>query len=303
MNLIALLCGLILERLLTRFLHWRRMRWLDRVIDSGFRRAQSLTNWPALLSIVLLAVILALPVAALVYLLDDVWHDVGAFAVAVVVLLFSIGPKDIGEEVDEYCHALSDDDEEKISIAAKAIIEGDVPVDERERVTRVEEAVCVQANNRLFAVIFWFVVFGPLAAWVYRVTDLIRRRAVFNAARDVEKTSGIEPLRDAAEFLHGWVAWIPARLTALGYTTAGHADDAIAALRAPTEESDVRVSQSNEKLLARVGVAALALHDNEDESISERGIRGAMAANKLVFRLLMICVVIISAMTLYGLTR
>lgn len=303
MNLIALLCGLILERLLTKFLHWRRLRWLDRVIDSGFRQAKRIANWPPIIAVLLIAFILVLPVFALIFILDDVIHDVGEFAIAIIVLLFSIGPKDIGEEVDEYCAALASDDETKINNAAKAIIEGDVPGEPRERIARVEEAVCIQANNRLFAVIFWFVVLGPLAAWTYRVMDLIRRRAVFNAARDAEEATGVHPIRDAAVFLHGLLAWIPARLTALGYTTAGHADDAIAALRAPNEETGVTLSTSNEKLLARVGVAALSIHDIADESDSERGIRGATAANKLVFRLLMVCVVIIAAMTLYGYSR
>jgi len=63
------------------------------------------------------------------------------------------------------------------------------------------------------------------------------------------------------------------------------------------------MSEQNEHLLARVGVAALALRDGDDETVSERGIRGAMAANKLVFRLLLIWAVVIAAMTLYGFTR
>jgi membrane protein required for beta-lactamase induction len=63
------------------------------------------------------------------------------------------------------------------------------------------------------------------------------------------------------------------------------------------------MSEQNEQLLARVGVAALALHDDDDETVSERGIRGAMAANRLVFRLLLIWAVVIAAMTLYGFTR
>ena len=36
MNLIALLIGLAIERLATQWFHWRRMRWLDRIIDAGF---------------------------------------------------------------------------------------------------------------------------------------------------------------------------------------------------------------------------------------------------------------------------
>jgi membrane protein required for beta-lactamase induction len=98
------------------------------------------------------------------------------------------------------------------------------------------------------------------------------------------------------------LAWVPARLTAFGYVAAGHADDAIAAFRASAEQREASLSEHSENLLARVGVAALALQDRDDESITERGVRGARAANKLVFRLLLFFAVIIAAMTLYGLS-
>lgn len=310
MHLIALLIGLVIERFATRFFHWRRMRWVESIIDSGFRQAERLGNWPAIIPVVVLAVLLVLPVVAVMFSLGETLQGFTYLILAVFVLLFSLGPKDIGEEIDDYCRALESEDEEQIQEAAKAIIEGDVPTDARERIARVEESVCVQANNRLFAVVFWFVVLGavmgyigPLAAWSYRVTDLIRRRAVFNAVRSEEPDGNCERIRDAAELVHGLLAWVPARLTALGYATAGHADDAIAALRAPTEDRDASLSEHSEHLLARVGVAALALQDRSDESITERGIRGARAANKLVFRLLLLFAVIIAAMTLYGLTR
>lgn len=308
MHLIALLIGLVIERAVSQLLHWRRMRWLDRIIDLGFRQAQRLGNWPALIPVLILAAVLVFPVFAIIFSLGGAGTLKGFtfLLLAIFVLMFSLGPTDVGEEVAEYCKALESEEDDQIQRAAKAIIEGDVPSDARERITCVEEAVCVQANNRLFAVIFWFVVlgpFGPAAAWSYRVTDLIRRRAVFSAARQDNDDSNIVRIRGAAEMLHGWLAWIPARLTALGYATAGHADDAIAAFRAPTEDRDATTSEQSERLLARVGVAALSLHDKPDESITERGIRGATAANKLVFRQLLIWAVIISAMTLYGLTR
>ena len=303
MNLIALLIGLVVERLATQLFHWRRMHWLDRIIDWGFAQSQRVTSWPVLIPIVLLALILVLPVLAVIVALGDTLAGFTYLLLAVVLLFFSLGPQDIGEHVDEYCQALEAEDEEQILHAAKAIVEGDVPTDPMQRIRCVEESVCVQANNRLFAVIFWFVVFGPLAAWAYRVTDLIRRRAVFNAGRSEAGDDIMESLREAAVTLHAWAAWIPARLTAVGYATAGHFDEAIAALRAPAEQTGLSLSEHNEKLLARVGVAALALQDNPDESMTERGARGAAAANRLVFRLLLIWAVIISAMTLYGLTQ
>lgn len=319
MNLIALLIGLVVERLATQLFHWRRLRWLDRIIDFGFRQAERIANWPALIPVILLAATLVLPVFLVIFGLGGTLAGFSYLILAIVVLFFSLGPRDIGEEVDEYCKALDSEDEEAIQIAAKAIVEDDVPTDARERIHRVEESVCVQANNRLFAVVFWFVLLGPLAAWAYRVTDLIRRRAVFNASRaaqahedsdtDTESETSTnasgneEAVRDAAEMLHGWLAWIPARLTAVGYAAAGHFDEAIAAMRAPTEQRDASTSEQSENLLARVGTAALALGDRSGETITERGVRGAVSANKLVFRQLIIWAVIISAMTLYGLTR
>ena len=303
MNLIALLIGLLIERLATQLFRWRRLRWLDRLIDLGFREAERVANWPALIPVILLAVVLVLPVFGVIFSFGGTLNGFAYLLFAIVVLFFSLGPSDIGEEIDVYCRALESEDDEQIQNAAKAIVEGDVPADERERIGRVEEAVCVQANNRLFAIVFWFVVLGPLAAWAYRVTDLIRRRAVFTAARDEESDGIAARIRHAAIMLHGWFTWIPARLTAVGYATAGNFDEALAALRAPSAERDASSSEHSEHLLARVGVAALAIQDQPDESATERGIRGATAAKRLVFRLVIIWAVIIAAMTLYGLTQ
>jgi AmpE protein len=303
MNLIALLIGLGVERLATQLFHIRRLRWIDRIIDAGFRQAERVANWPALIPIILITLVLAVPVFVVTFSLGDALLGFPYVLLAIVVLFFSLGPQDIGEDINEYCEAIESSDEEGIRRTAKAIIESDVPDDERERIQCVEEAVCVQANNRLFAVIFWFVVLGPLGAWAYRVTDLIRRRAVFAAGRDEAADGSSENLRDAAVMLHGWLAWIPARLTAIGYAAAGHFDAAIGAWRAPSEQSSDTPSEYNEHLLARVGVAALALVDIAGETLGERGVRGATAANSLVFRLLLIWAVVIAAMTLYGFTR
>lgn len=304
MTLIALLIGLIIERLATQIFHWRRMRWLDRIIDSGFAMSERLSGWPALILVILLAIILVLPVAAVTIALRDTLFGFPHLVLAVVVLFFSLGPNDIGEDVNEYCSALEDGDEERVGQTAKALVEDTVPDDPMERIRCVEEAVCIQANNRLFAVIFWFVLLGPLGplgAWAYRVTDLLRRRAVFQSGRDDADNTMIVPLRDAAVTLHGWLAWFPARLTAIGYAVAGHFDAALAAWRSGGAPAGT-TSENSERLLARVGVAALALEAGEDEDLTARGVRGATAAKRLVFRLLLIWAVIISAMTLYGWT-
>lgn len=156
----------------------------------------------------------------------------------------------------------------------------------------------MQANNRLFAVVFWFVLLGPAGAWGYRVTDLVRRRAVFNAMRN-EIPEGVA-LVEASETLHGWLAWIPARLTAIGYAMAGSFDGALTAWRRHDDVPAASSHEQSERLLARVGTGALALHERSDESSAERAVRGATAANGLVYRQLFIWAAVIGAMTLYG---
>ncbi len=307
MNLIALLIGLVIERLATQLFHWRRMRFMDRVIDAGFGYANRLADWPAVVPVAILALLLALPVFVVIFALGDALLGFPYLFLAIVVLFFSLGPNDIGEDVSEYCAALEDDDQERLEQTARALVESDIPADTLDCIHSVESAVFVQANNRLYAIIFWFVAlgpFGPLGAWLYRVTDLIRRRAVFTAARAEEESESEAAvrMRDAAVTLHGWLAWIPARLTAVGYAIAGHFDAAFAAWRTPQEPAPETPSEASEQLLARVGKGALALHDEPDEELKARGVRGATAANRLVFRLLVIWAVIIAALTLYGWT-
>ncbi|MCI0518489.1 MAG: regulatory signaling modulator protein AmpE [Woeseiaceae bacterium] len=299
MKLIALLIGLLIERLATQLFHLRELRWLDRLIDAGFTAAGKVTGIPALLSVIVLAALLVFPVLVVVLLAGDRLHGFPYMMLAILVLFFSLGPKDVGEDIDEYCKALQTGDGEEIRKSAKALTEKDLPANSQARVQLVEEAAFVQANNRLFAVIFWFVLLGPSGAWSYRVTDLIRRRAVFNEARLGDKARP-HRLPDAARMLHGWLAWLPARLTAIGYALAGSFEGALGAWRSPPGHEAPRQSERSEALLARVGSGALALHRLADETDEQRAIRGAAAVKGMLLRLLIIWAAVIAAMTLYG---
>lgn len=299
MKLIALLIGLLIERLASQLFHLRELRWLDHIIDAGCEKILKLTNWPPLIPVLLLAIFLVLPVFVVVLLLGDTLLGFPYLLLAIFVLFFSLGPKDIAEEVDDYCSAAESGNPERIETTAKALLEKDVPEDAWQRINEVEQAVFVQANNRLFAVIFWFILLGPLGAWSYRVTDLIRRRAVFKAARHSDEEQP-QQIAGAANSLHSWVAWVPARLTACGYALAGSFDEAFAMWRGSHEQSATSTGEKSDQLLARVGVASLALAPLDGENEVSRAIRGATAANRLVFRLLLLWAVVIAAMTLYG---
>jgi membrane protein required for beta-lactamase induction len=135
----------------------------------------------------------------------------------------SFGPRDLRDEVDDYVAARQRGDDDAAARRAKELLEADASGRGAGLRDAVEEAIFVQANNRIFGVIFWFMVLGPAGAWLFRVSDLLRRRAAFQGARgDLHDSLG-----RALVALHGLLAWIPARLAAVSYALAGSLEDAV----------------------------------------------------------------------------
>jgi membrane protein required for beta-lactamase induction len=256
MNLLALLFALACERGLTHLLHLRELRWLDRYCDwVGARLAR---QSGAVLVIAALAATLlpVLPVALASGFLGSRLLGLPQFVFAVFLLLFSFGPRDLKDEVDDYVAALERDDQEAAASSARELLENDAAGRGAGTRQAVYEAVFVQANNRIFGVIFWFLVLGPPGAWLFRVTDLLRRRAAFEAMRAGVVVSG-PTYGGALALVHGVLAWLPARLTALSYALAGSFEDAVGNWRDAVDGASSGLLDRAEDLLARVGRGSL----------------------------------------------
>ncbi len=254
MTLIALLLALVIERLATRLLHVREARWLE----SYARRAAALAARqprPLAMATCALATLLpALPVAAVAVLLARESPGLAWLAFAALVLVFSLGPRDLGEEVRDYIAREEGGDAEGARRVAAAIIEHDAAQRRAMRAAAVEDAIFVQANNRVFGVLFWFVVLGPtglgpVAAWLFRISDLLRRAAIAQATQDARGEA-------CAERLHFALAWLPARLLAVGFALAGSFEDARRGWRGLYRALPQRLLERNDQLLVHVGRAA-----------------------------------------------
>jgi len=106
MNFLALFVGLGLERVLTHLFHLREFRWLDPLFDRllSYRNLKQPN-----LSIAVVAVFTALlvaPVGLMEVLVIERFAYIPQFIFAVLVLLFCLGPRDLGKEVNDYCQAL-----------------------------------------------------------------------------------------------------------------------------------------------------------------------------------------------------
>lgn len=294
MTLIALALGLILEHLATALLHLRELRLFDRYYDAGIRRIKGWPRWAVYVGLVVILALPALPVYVVSLMLREgtqILWDVAYLSFAVLIVFFCLGPRDLGSEVDEYCEAKDSGDDEA---ADRVLIE----MSEAERprgsdVEVVEDAIFVQATNRIFGVIFWFVVLGPVGAWSFRVSDLLRRRIVFEHLREGHGNSRV---LEAIEAIYGMLKWIPSRLAMLGYALSGSFDDAMNAWRSELDVDGRPIDERNDLLAARVGKAAMTGYLDEPAN-SSAAARNSM---RLVTRTVFIWVSVIALLTLFG---
>lgn len=251
MNFLALLLGLGLERALTHFLHLRAFEWLDPVFDATFRRLGRRHSAAAASGLAAVALLLVAPVLYASVLLAGESSPFGFFVFSIVVLLFSLGPRDLQEEVHEYCAAVETGTAADVQRLATELTERQIAGDAAAVAGEVERAIYIQANNRIFGVVFWFLVLGPAGpagAWLFRVSDLMRRRAVTTAVPGFTLA--------AACRLHGVLAWLPARLMAAGFALSGSFEGALAAWRARGGAGAQTFFRETDELIGRVGRGA-----------------------------------------------
>ena len=299
MKIVALFLAMMLERLATQLFHWRDLRWLDPLFDAGLRRSTQLARVSPYAWLIIVLLLAVAPVVVARLLLEDALLGLPYLALSVVVLFLCLGPQDIGEEVDRWSKALIDGDEQDERAYAHALLERGF-VDRVSARNEVPKAVFVQANNRIFSVIFWFIVLGPIGAWLFRVADLARRRALFQAQRDNPESSVAPDCERRADDVHALLAYVPARLSALGYILAGDFDAGRDAWRSAAEPATQTLGANNEQVLRRVGFAALNLSRDADEADTAWFVRAARGAKNLALRTLLFWLVGVALLTLVG---
>jgi len=296
MNFLALFLGLGIERLLTHLFHLREFHWLDPLFDWVLRHQRITQPNLAVAAAALLALLVVVPVGLIEAVLLDRLAYIPQFVFAIIVLLFCLGPRDLGEEVKDYCKAIEKQDEEEIRAIAVELLE--CSPESVRGVPDVEEAIYAQANNRIFGVVFWFVMLGPTGAWLFRVLDLMQRRAVHHVlqSRQFETAGELPQVVQAMLLLHRVFAWIPARLLAVGYMMAGSYDGALAAWREMRAIPSALFPGPADQLLGVIGKGAAPQADQGDVAA-----RACIARDLIQRTLWMIWCPILALMTLYDL--
>ena len=172
MTIIAILIAFALCHFVRELGRFRNDRWLRSWTGLAHDAFGKLPAWDSVTGFVLL---IALPLLGLLLvnqLLIAAFGVTGAFLLALAVLVYTFGPRDLDTEVTGI---LEQQDEEKRSAALGDLLGGPVPEDPVRCRKQTVDAVFLQALRRWFGVIFWFAVLGIVGAFLYRMVDWLVR--------------------------------------------------------------------------------------------------------------------------------
>jgi AmpE protein len=292
MNFIAILIALCAERLMALRPQVREPGILLAYVRGALRWVAR--RDPPLLAVAVGAALLpGLAVAVAGSVVGAVVHGLVYVLVATLVLFYALGPRDLRREVAEYRAAAARGDPAESGRLAAEILDADACQRRGPGLGSVGEAVFVQANNRLFGVLFWFAFLGPFGALAFRISDLMRREAIQRADR-VDAPAGAQSVSDLCQRLHGVIAFLPARLLALTYGVAGSFEESFAGWRSYLASESDHFFDANDRLLVHAGRGALGVAWDQARDEPER----ARAALALADAALYVWLVVLALLTL-----
>ncbi len=181
MKLLVILLCLFSERYLVHAISYQRFHWIEGYYQYLKKRAESYSffNNPwVFLALIIIPIVL---LTALVYfLLSGIFFGFMGFLLSVALFFYSLGPQNVFYPVTQ---------------------------SESENSTQLVSHYFSMVNRQLFAVIFWYVIAGPIAALTYRLFVLCRE---------------IPEIQGQADEITDLLEWIPARLTVLLFLLVGN---------------------------------------------------------------------------------
>jgi len=279
MALICILIGIIFDRSSDILENRRNLDWFDQYSRWMLKNMPGL-NSQGYSSIV----ILLLPVMLLVGIIQN-WIGGNSYAVielifALSIFAFCLGPRDLSRQINRYLDARKNGNEAAAINEASAIMLSDAPEAPDQQTIEVLRGVLHAANDRFFAVIFWFVLLGPFGALLYRLSSHTRY------------SSDNANLIKAARQLQAIMAWAPAHLVAIGYALTGNYEGAKQEFYNKNKQEDL--ADCNYHTLITAGQGALKDCTPGDESACIH------SAQSLVLRTLIAWLAVIGALTLMG---
>ena len=277
MALISIIIGLLFDRAFRHLHDLRDLSWFEYYATAVTRvvRANGVIQIAAVLSVPVLII------ALIQYMLSGFLMELPYLIFAVLVFAYCLGPACLSSDIEYYLDARRLGDEDEALHYAGALTERAASTAPDQQTSDVTRAILYVANERIFAVIFWFVILGPAGAVLYRLTTNLSKQEDLN-----------DSLNAVSILLQAVLTWVPTRMLAAGYALTGHFDGALQAYRSRPYESDLALE--NYDILVNTGLGALRDQETTDETSS------IISARNLVMRSILIWIAVLALLTLGG---
>jgi len=218
LTLIAVVLSLVLGHVLSGLPALRRYDWFVAWLQGLSRLFAGQGAWQGRFGLLIAVGLPVAAVGAVQWLLAGRAYGLPAFAFALLVLVYTWGPRDLDLDVDAVIDA--PDPGTRRAAAQSLFPEGGEPVIEGPTLV---EAVFRCALWRWFGVLFWFLVAGAAGAVAYRLISL--------AAQGEARRTLPAAQSDAASLFIALLNWPVAHLVAFGLGLAANFDTVLSAWR------------------------------------------------------------------------
>lgn len=202
------------------------------------------------------------------------------------ILIYCLGPRNLWADTFACINALTNGDAHFAADKLKASFNiteiNDGPALHRSFLN----TIFIEANRRIFAVIFWYLILGPIGAILYRCVAL--------AANEADSAEMPTDLTQSARRCEAILDWLPVRVLTFIFALGGHFVRVLSCWR----KKVLQGLSSNDRLLTECGIEALGNQD-EQGAIREDG-SAEKNAISLLDRVFVIVLVIIAVIVLLG---
>lgn len=274
MTLLVTFIALLIER----FFDWTHLRqwiWFEAYLNVVAKKFPNLSGMLLFVLGVLPPLIL---VAILQFSLQGVLYGLLSLIFQVLIVLYCFGPANFWADafvcINAIQHGPSAEIRERVQTTFGLTLK-------KFSHPRLLEKMFVASHKRIFAVLFWYFILGPIGAFLYRSTDL---------AAQTKPTQPIDPMKDVAKIFNKCLDWLPVRIFTFLFALGGHFVKVLAIWR-----DHVATSYTyNDVLITKCGLAAL-VHDRTQKEEPQQDEQDAIA---LIDRTLIIVLVLLAIITL-----
>ena len=230
----------LISFVIERFFHWGQRRHWRWFANYQLWLNTRIGSWPSALAIIVTVLPLVLLVGLVDYFLSGWLYNVLSLIFGVLILVYCMGPANVWVQAYGCISELNKDDPKLAFERAHAAFGVESPVDSQAFHQSLVKAMFIEAYQRVFSVLFWFVLLGPMGAVLYRLVALMSASAELSLASMAAKVQQV-------------LDWVPARLFSFIFALGGHFNDVFVCWK----KNVLKGLNSSHALLAECGVAAL----------------------------------------------